>query len=406
MSNTSSESQDGETRTFWKKNLIALWFGMFMTGMGFSVMMPFLSLFIAELGDFTHSELSLYSGLAFAASYIVTAIVSPIWGSLADRYGRKVMLLRASFGMGICILLMGLTPNVWILIILRLVQGVFSGYMSNSNALLATQVPKKESGKALGTLATGSVSGTLLGPFIGGILASVAGYQITFFITGGLLLSVFFVTLIFVKENFEPISKEDNLSTKEVINILPNYKLVFGMFITTMIIQASNTSITPILSLYVKQILNNSPQVSFYAGIVAAIPGLATLFAAPRLGALGDRIGTHRIIMAGFIFAICLYVPMAFVTNIWQLLILRFLIGISNACMLPAVQTILAKNTPSDVTGRVFSWNQSLQAFGNFLGPIIGSVVSSIFGYAGVFISTSILVLLNLILIRQQTKRM
>lgn len=166
-----------------------------------------------------------------------------------------------------------------------------------------------------------------------------------------------------------------------------------------MIIQAANNSIVPILALYVRQIMNNSPATTFYSGIVAAVPGIATLAAAPMLGRLGDRIGADRVLLVGFLLAIVVYVPMAFVTNVWQLIGLRFLIGVANASMLPAVQSILAKNTPPHVTGRVFSWNQSFQAMGNVAGPMIGSVVSTSFDYAGVFISTAVLVVINLTLV-------
>ncbi|MEY2376598.1 MFS transporter, partial [Lentilactobacillus buchneri] len=182
----------------WRRNLAVLWFGTFMAGIGFSEVMPFLSLYVDSLGHFTHNELSLYSGLAFAASYLVTAIASPLWGKLADRTGRKLMLVRASAGMAIVFILMGLVTNVWQLIGLRLLQGVFSGYISNANALIATQVPKRKSGQALGTLVTGNVSGALLGPLLGGTLASFFSYRVTFFITGALFVGVFLVTTLMV----------------------------------------------------------------------------------------------------------------------------------------------------------------------------------------------------------------
>ncbi len=217
---------------------------------------------------------------------------------------------------------------------------------------------------------------------------------------------VFLVTTIFVKEDFKPTAKSEMLNTRGVVGELSNAKLVFGMFVTTMIIQAANNSIVPILSLYVRQIMDNSSATTFYSGIVAAVPGIATLFAAPLLGRVGDRIGTDRILIIGFILAISVYVPMAFVTNVWQLIGLRFIIGVANAAMLPAVQAILAKNTPPQVTGRVFSWNQSFQAMGNVAGPMIGSVVATSFDYSGVFLSTAILVVINLALVYHNTREM
>ncbi|AQW21721.1 MFS transporter [Lentilactobacillus curieae] len=390
----------------WKQNLIVLWFGTFMAGIGFSEVMPFLSLYVDTMGHFTKGQLSLYSGLAFAASYFMTAIVSPLWGKLADKTGRKLMLVRASAGLALVFFLMGTATNVWQLVAYRLIQGVFSGYISNANALIATQVPKNQSGQALGTLVTGNVSGTLLGPLLGGTLASIFSYRLTFMITGLLFVVVFLVTTFLVHENFEPVQKEAMMTTRGVIKSLNNSQLVFGMFITTMIIQAANNSIAPILALYVREIMHNSPQTTFFSGVVAAIPGIATLFAAPALGRVGDRIGSDKILMFGFALAIIVYIPMAFVTNVWQLIGLRFMIGVSNASMLPAVQTILTKNTPPHVTGRIFSWNQSFQAMGNVAGPMIGSVVSSSFDYSGVFISTALLVVINLAMVYTNTKAM
>ncbi|WP_269814114.1 multidrug efflux MFS transporter [Secundilactobacillus angelensis] len=391
------------TRPVWRRNLFVLWFGTFMAGLAFSEIMPFLSLYVDTLGNFTKDQLNLYSGITFSATYLVTAVASPLWGRLADRKGRKLMLIRASLGMAVVLGLMGAVTNVWELMALRFIQGIFSGYISNANALMATQAPKSKSGQALGTLSTGYVAGSLFGPLVGGILAEVFSYRVTFFITGALLLSVFFVSYFFVTESFTPVKKENMLSSKEVLGVIHHPKLILGMFITTLIIQASNMSISPILSLYVREIMPKGSAITLFSGVVAAIPGVATLFAAPQLGRLGDRVGTELILSIGFIFAIIVYLPMAFVTNVWQLMFLRFLIGVSNATMLPAVQTILSKNTPPEVTGRIFSWNQSFQAVGSVLGPMIGSVVSTIFDYSGVFISTSILVLMNFLLVWHNT---
>ena len=390
-------------RAPWEQNLVVLWFGTFMAGMAFSEVMPFLSLYVDTLGNFSKQQLTFYSGITYSATYLVTALVSPIWGKLADSKGRKLMILRASLGMAFVIGAMGLVQTIWQLIALRMVQGVFSGYISNANALLATETPKEKSGLALGTLSTGYVSGNLIGPLLGGILAEFFSYRITFFITGAVLLLVFFLSYFFVHEHFHPVERAKPLTAKEVIGKLDNPKIVFGMFITTMIIQASNNSITPILSLYVRQLMKGIGPITLVAGIVAAVPGIATLFSAPRLGELGDHIGTEKILSIGFIFAICMYIPMAFVSLVWLLAFFRFMVGISDGAMLPAVQAILSKRSPAEVTGRVFSWNQSFQALGNMSGPLIGSAVSGTFDYGSVFISTSVLVALNFILVQINT---
>lgn len=388
-------------RETWEKNLFILWFSVFVTGMAFSEIMPFMSLYVDTLGQFTKGQLNLYAGLIFSVTYLVSAIVSPIWGKMADRYGRKPMILRASLGMALIIGAMGLVTNIWELFILRFIQGIFSGYVSNANALIATETPKEKSGMALGTLMAGLTGGNLLGPLLGGFLASTFSYRITFIITGILLLLVFIFSLLFVHErDFKPVAKKKLASAKGVIKVLKDPQMIFGMLLTTLIIQATNNSITPIISLYVRELMHHSGDVTLVSGIVAAVPGIATMLAAPKLGQLGDRIGTERILTIGFILAICFFIPTAFITNVWELGILRFLIGISDAAMIPQVQTLLAKNTPIEVTGRIFSWNQSFQNLGNVVGPLLGAVVSGFFDYSGVFIATALLVLLNLSLFR------
>lgn len=390
-------------RQTWEQNLLVLWFGTFMAGIGFSLVMPFMSLYIDTLGHFSTGQLNFWSGVAFSATFLVTTLISPWWGRLADQKGRKLMLLRASLGMAVVIGAMGLVTNVYQLVTLRLLQGIFAGYISNATALVATGTPKAKSGQVLGTLATGSVTGTLLGPLLGGITAAAFGFRVTFFITSAILFLVFLLSLFFVHEEFTPVEKKDMQPASQIFRELKYPHVVFGMFITTMIIQASNNSISPIISLYIRQLLHGHGSVTLVSGIIASIPGIATLVAAPRLGRLGDRIGSERILAAGLLMAIIVYIPMAFVTNVWQLAALRFLVGISDACLLPAVNSLLTKYSPHHAAGRIFSYNQSFQATGNVVGPLIGSSVSSLFGYHGVFLSTSLLVLVNLLLVRHNT---
>lgn len=393
-----------QPRATWQKNLIVLWFGTFMAGIGFSLVMPFMSLYIDSLGNYTNQQLNFWSGITFSSTFLITAIVSPLWGRLADQKGRKLMLLRASLGMAIVISLMGTVGNMYQLIGLRLLQGVFSGYISNATALIATGTPREKSGQVLGTLATGAVTGNLLGPLVGGVTASIFGYRLTFFITGGILFLVFLLSLVFVHEEFTPVDKKDMAPAKQIFQNLKYPHVVIGMFVTTLMIQASNNSIRPIISLYIRQLMHGHGNVTLVSGIIASIPGVATLIAAPRFGRLGDRIGSEKILGIGLIFAMLVFLPMSIVTNVWQLAFLRFLVGISDACLLPAVQALITKYSPHDAAGRIFSYNQSFQAAGNVVGPMIGSSVSSIFGYRGVFISTSALVLTNYLLVHRNTK--
>lgn len=388
-------------KPIWKKNLFVLSIAVFIAGIAFSEIMPFLSLYINTLGNFSHQQLNFWSGIVYSGTFIVSAVVSPWWGKLADKKGRKPMILRAGIGMSVVIACMGLVQNVWQLLLLRMLQGVFAGFISNSNALVATETPKTNSGQALGTIASATTAGTLLGPLVGGALTSIFSYRITFMITGGLLLLCSILVLFFVHEDdFKPVTAKKLDKASGVIKSLRSPHLIFGLLLTTLIIQAANNSINPIVSLYVRQLLNGHDNVVFISGVIAALPGIATFLVASRFGALGDKIGTHKIIVAGFIAASIFFFLTAFVQNTVELGILRFLVGFSDACLFPQVQTMLTKNSPAAVTGRIFSWNQSAMYIGNIVGPLLGSFVSGMFNYSMVFIVTTVIVLINLLLFR------
>ena len=253
----------------WKHNLYVLWFGNFMTGMGFSMTMPFMPLFVKSLGHFDTWTLNILSGVAFSITFLAKAIISPYWGKLADQYGRKLMCLRSSLGMTITITACGFVPGVGSLIVLRAIQGLFSGYINNANAIVAASAPMEVNGKAMGTLATGNVVGTLLGPLIGGVLAEAYGYRTSFYVVGAMMAVVFFVTLFFVHEEFTPIKREEMMPMKQVFHEMKYPKLIWGLFITTLVIQAANMSVTPILSLLVSDLLHHRGRVALVSGIIS-----------------------------------------------------------------------------------------------------------------------------------------
>ncbi|MDM3398341.1 multidrug efflux MFS transporter [Citrobacter sp. Cb016] len=381
----------------WRVNLISVWFGCFFTGLAISQILPFLPLYISQLGVSSHEALSMWSGLTFSVTFLISAIVSPMWGSLADRKGRKLVLLRASLGMAIAILLQAFATNVWQLFLLRGVMGLTSGYIPNAMALVASQVPRERSGWALSTLSTAQISGVIGGPLMGGFIADHIGLRAVFCITAALLVVSFLVTLFFIKEGVRPtIKKSERLSGKAVFASLPYPALVISLFFTTMVIQLCNGSIGPILALFIKSMVPDSSNIAFLSGLIASVPGISALISAPRLGKLGDRIGTERILMATLIFAVVLFFAMSWVTTPLQLGILRFLLGFADGAMLPAVQTLLVKYSSDQITGRIFGYNQSFMYLGNVAGPLMGATVSAMAGFRWVFIATACIVLINI----------
>ncbi|EMB4326898.1 multidrug efflux MFS transporter MdtG [Pluralibacter gergoviae] len=386
-----------DTPINWKQNLAIAWVGCFLTGAGFSLVMPFLPLYVEQLGVTGHGALNMWSGLVFSITFLFSAIASPFWGGLADRKGRKIMLLRSALGMSIVMVLMGVAQNIWQFLILRALLGLLGGYVPNANALLATQIPRHKSGWALGTLSTGTVSGALLGPLAGGWLADQYGLRPVFLITASVLFLCFLLTLFFIREQFVPVNKKEMLRARAVFASLKSPRLVLSLFVTTLIIQVATGSIAPILTLYVRELAGNVSNIAFISGMIASVPGVAALLSAPRLGKLGDRIGPEKILIASLVVSVLLLVPMAFVQAPWQLGGLRFLLGAADGALLPAVQTLLIYNASNQVAGRIFSYNQSFRDIGNVTGPLIGAAVSASYGFRSVFFVTAGVVLFNAI---------
>jgi len=303
------------------------------------------------------------------------------------------MLLRASLGMAIIVTCMGFVQNVYQLVGLRLIQGAVSGFISAAITLIATQAPINRAGWALGTLSTGGVGGMLLGPLIGGYLAETWGFRSVFFATGTLLMIAFMASLLFIQEDFKAPTKR-MLSFREVWNLIPNPSIMIAMFVTTFILQLAMMSIQPIITVYITQ-LHVTNHVVLISGMAFAALGFGNMLAASQLGKISDKVGPQKVMLWALIVAGMLFIPQAFVTNPWQLMGLRFLLGIAAAGLLPSINTLIMRNTPISITGRAFGYNQSAQFLGSFAGSVLGGQMAASFGIRYVFFITGALLLLN-----------
>lgn len=378
----------------WRRNLIVCWFGAFVTNIGLSQIAPVLPLYIRHLGIQNTASIEQLSGIAFGIIYITLAIFSPIWGHLADKYGRKPMLLRSSLGMAVVIFSMGFVQNVYQLIALRLLQGTVAGFTTACTTLIATQTDKEHAGWALGSLATASIGGSLLGPMIGGFIEENFGLRNVFFIIGSLMIISFFTAVIFVKESFNKEEKKV-LSAKEVWKLIPDAKLIITLFVTSFILTLALFSIEPIITVYVSELSKDSSHIALIAGMVFSASGLASIIAAPRLGKLSDKIGPQKVMLVALLVAGIIFIPQAFVRNPWQLMGLRFILGLATAGLTPSINTLIKKLTPDALTGRMFGFSMSAQYLGVFSGSIFGGQVSACIGIRYVFFITSSLLLLN-----------
>lgn len=384
-----------DSSSYWKQNLKVAWLGSFLTGTSFTLVMPFISVFVEELGV-GPGLVEYYAGLAVSTNALAAALMAPIWGSLADRYGRKPMMVRAAFAMIFTMGGMAFVPNVFWLIVLRVLNGVFTGYIPNATALIASQVPKDKTGYALGTLSTGAVAGNLIGPTLGGVLAEMFGVHTVFLLVGLLYAIVVILTVFYIREDFVPIKKSDVLPVKEVFAQVKDRQMLVGLFVTSMIIIAAAQAVVPILTLYVRH-LGQTDNLLFVAGFIISLPGMASLATSGYLGKLGDRIGNHRLLLMALTYSLLINVFCVFAENPFQLGLLRFLYGFGTGALLPSVNSLLTKLTPKEGISRIFAYNQLFNNLGSVVGPMMGSAVAAQMGYDWVFYLSSGLVLFNLI---------
>ena len=377
----------------WKDNLRIAWLGSFLTGACISLVVPFMPIFVEQLGV-EPSQVTFYSGLAISVSAISAACVSPLWGILADRYGRKPMMIRAGLAMTITMGGLAFVPNVYWLLALRLLNGVFTGFVPNATALIASQVPKDKSGYVLGTLSSGVVAGTLTGPFVGGIIAEFFGIRNVFLMVGGFLFLAAILTIFFIKEDFQPVPKEKALPTKELFTSVKYPYLLFNLFATSFVIQVAAQSIGPILALYVRD-LGQKENLLFVSGLIVSSMGLSSMMSSGVMGRLGDKVGNHRLLIVAQAYSALIYLLCANASTPLELGVYRFLFGLGTGALVPGINALLSKMTPKAGISRVFAFNQVFFYLGEVIGPLAGSVVAEQFGYHSVFYATAACVALS-----------
>jgi len=357
------------------------------------------------MGDFSEAYVQKWSGLVFGATFVSAFLMSPIWGRIADKYGYKPILIINGFGIAISVLLMGFVNSVEAFFVLRLFMGIVTGFIPTSLAFISSQTPKKIAGKTMGTLQMGSVSGTLFGPIIGGLLADTFGFQYTFMITATAVSIAALIVLFGIHEIRKEKKEGDHeYSRKTVISSIFHHRLVLNVLMITSLIQIGLFSIQPLLSLYVSQ-LTNSKEVALLAGITFSATGVGSLLFARTWGKLGDSIGYEKILSFLLIIAFVFIVPQAFVTELWQLIILRFLFGIASGGLIPITTALIRREAPIEVQGELMGYNTSFRFLGNIIGPMFGGFISGYIGISSVFFVTGALFLIAFVIIYYARKK-
>ena len=370
----------------WKRTVYISLVCVFCTAFGVSQLAPILPLYFHDLGVQTPEAMSLWSGLATGATYIIVCLAAPFWGRVADKKGRKITLIRSSFGMALCNALIAFQTTPEGVVLIRLIQGLVSGFYSASITLIASETPIKRTGWALGLLASANLAGSLIGPLLGGYIADTVGIRNDFIIVGALMGLAGVLATIFIHENYVPKPNPEKLSIRKLKEQIPEFNSIVALCVASFIYAICIMSLQPVISVYIKGIVpSNTENLAFIAGAVFSAMGIAQLMSSSPLGKLVDKVGPRKVLVVSLIYVGLFNIPQAYVTDVYQLALIRFLQGFGLGGMLPALNTYLSSKTPREFTGQVFSYNQSCLFFGYFLGAIGGSSLMALLGFTTLF---------------------
>ena len=395
----SAAIEAGGAAARWRQTLWAMVAIQFVTAMANSVLTPIMPLFLPELGVSTESGIAIWAGILAGVTSFVAAFASPLWGRLSDRHGRKLMLLRSCIAIGIFTALMGIAANVWQMFAFRGLMGLFAGFSAAAIALVASQVPEDRLGYSLGWLSTGQLVGSLVGPVIGGLLADLTGsYRIPFYCTSATLFLATAAVWLIVREQFtKPQKSGGRGSTLASLIALVRSPTLLALFFVLLMAQFGIRTAQPIITLYVKEMVGDLPNIATLAGIAFSITGLASVIAAPFLGNRSDKIGYRRVLLICLAGGTLTTLPQAFTENYYLFTAERFALGLFIGGLLPVANAMVARLVDRSDRGAVFGMTASAMFLGNSLGPLLGGGIAAGFGLSWVFVLTAAVMAANLV---------
>lgn len=385
----------------WRKTLYIIWAAQFIAMLGMSLVVPFLPFYIRHLGVTDEASVAQWSGLVFSGPFLPAFFLTPVWGYLGDRYGRKFMTVRAIFGLGLSQVLIGFAWNVESLFVFRMVQGAISGFLASAMALVSVNTPRHRSGYAIGLLQTATSAGNVLGPFLGGSLADTIGFRPVFFVVAGLCTITGFIIMFFVHDRSKP-----EPPSAHPIGLRSNYRYVFShrpIAVALSLIVISQMSVffvQPIFALYVDSMLGGPEYVATAAGAIFSVAGLFTVISAPWWGRRNDRKSIRKNLSLAFLGAGLAYGLHAVVTHVAPLIALRALLGFSLGGMLPVLYSYVSKFAPPNRRGGILGIATSGNTLANFIGAPLGGLIGAHLGLRSVFLFALGMLLLSIWAVR------
>jgi DHA1 family multidrug resistance protein-like MFS transporter len=362
----------------WERNLYAVWVSQVLALMGANLVFPFIPFFVKDLGIESDSDAALWSGVLATATGAMLFVSSPFWGSLSDRFGRKNMLLRAYAGAMVTITLQAAVQDVWQLLALRALQGAFVGTIPAATALIAGGTPARRMAYALGLVQMAVFTSQTVGPVVGGILASLVGFRMTFALGGLMYIVSFVLCFVFVKEDFQrpaPGARESYVANlRNVLRVPAMLLLITVMFL----VSSAAVFVRPVVPLVVESFTESGVETK--AGLVFAAVALTSAIAAVVSGRVAERSGYKNALAFAALGAGLAYIPVAVADSLAPLMLLMALVGVFSGAMIPMVNALIGACAPEGKHGSAFGLVGSAQALSFAVAPLLGGLTAQQLG--------------------------
>ena len=372
----------------WKKNLYVTWAAQVVSIAGFGFVLPFLPYFVQEVGVTNPQELNRWVGLINSIASVGMGLMGPIWGILADKFGKKLMMVRAMLFGSVLLFAMSFSQSVQGIFILRLLQGIFCGTVTASATLVATGTPKRRLSFALGFLASSTFIGFSLGPLLGGIAAEYLGYRLAFKIGGLLQATGLAFVVIFVREvRRHDLETEDK--NGEQVSVRLNIRVtafILGLFF---ILRYARMMMPPFIPLHVQNVLGTVEGASATVGVISSLMALAAATAGITIVRLGDKMNKLPLISICLGCSMLLTLPLFFTGGLYGFTIFYVLSAFAMGAVEPSLQSYFSERTPASRRGRMFGIQTLVASVGWFFAPLTSSYISNKLSITHVFLVTS-----------------
>ena len=363
----------------------------------YTMLIPFLPMYLIQELGVPADHANMWSGVVFSISFIVSAVMGPIWGKLSDKKGRKLMAIRSGAGLAIAYFLCGIVSSPFQLMLARAFQGFAAGLWPAELAIMSAYAPKQKLGFCMGVMQGALTAGGVIGPLLGGVLASVFGMRVSFFIAAAALGIITLITFIFIKEppRAEQTPEQILVAQKaEQVNLL-KIPMIRRLLECAVVIQMAILILQPILTIYIAELNHSMENVVMLSGIDFSLGGFAGAISSPLWGKYGQKHGFFRTMCITLAISGIVLILQAIPDTLIPFAVLQFMCGLFYAGVYPSINSILVKKSPPEQRGRIFGLMFSAQQVGSTIGPLVGGIIGTFIGLKFVFIFAGALMFLT-----------